>query len=122
LTQSSPDIRAWLPGWLSQVWHCGPRTSAVDGARGDSRQSAAKMAATRLTMKLIKATHATNIAAALAAASVNGSEAKTEAAAVSELSALRLSGLGLGAIENLEPFDRCEALYLDHNEIIDLEV
>jgi len=80
------------------------------------------MAETRLTMKLIKATHATDIAAALAATSENGGEVKTEAAAVSELSALRLSGLGLRAIENLEPFDRCEALYLDHNEMSDIEV
>lgn len=80
------------------------------------------MAATRLTMKLIKATHATDVAAALTAAAENGGEATTEAAALSELSTLRLSGLGLAAIESLEPFDRCEALYLDHNDIAVIEV
>jgi hypothetical protein len=80
------------------------------------------MAATRLTMKLIKATHATDVAADLAAAVEKGGEATTEAAALADLSTLRLSGLGVAAIESLEPFDNCEALYLDHNDIAVIEV
>ena len=71
----------------------------------------------RLTTKLVKELHRSKVREALEA-----DECASEAEALLQLRALQLDHQGLEAIDGLEPFDRCEELYLDHNSIRIIQV
>ena len=90
-----------------------------------------KAAPVQINMALIRKVHAPALRRAVAIAteeaeekessrpSLNGAE--IEAEAVLQLKSLRLDGLNIAAIDNLEPFDACEELYLAHNSIRTIE-
>ena len=88
-------------------------------------ESSAAKKPTAISMQLIRKEHASAIRRSVAVAageeenedaaepgSSSSSSAEAEAAAVLQLKCLRLEGLDIAEIDNLEPFDEARELYL----------
>jgi hypothetical protein len=77
----------------------------------------------RITMKLIREVHRSELMAIQKRESDSGkNDAENETEALLGLTALRLEGLRVKKIENIEPFDKCMEIYLHQNRISTVEV